>query len=251
MDHSLGMKPLLVLALVVLLAPAARAISFQVQVEPVVNGSGSLQVSGGAAKAFSLEWQNIGSVSCRARPRLDFYALNGSRLEWVTTVWGQEEPLMAGASADWKLYALLDEGDYTAFPAVYMCWERFALQPVTLSFPNMSQEGSLEIMDAVPDEGALRVTVRSPVAIDSVVLLSDAQPAGWLLGSAEADNVTAGEPRTLSIPYEAVGTGNGSRTPGRGEAAPGGGGGAGCRACRMRGGAAGQEGGPGRWKEVI
>ncbi len=211
-------SPLIVLvaAFLLLLAAPAYGVRFDVTVNPVIKGSlDFMRVKERPVQVFDIEWSNVGSVSCRARPRIDFYQefgqynqTNSSALRFVRSVWGHEENLMAGTFSRWRMYNLLEEGNYTAFPSIYMCGETFRLEPYGFRADNISaKEGALNIVNTVTREDGVDVYVTSSEDVDEAVLFSDEHPLGWVFESARIENLTAGETRVVKLGCEPVGYG--------------------------------------------
>ncbi len=180
-----------------LILPCAGALRMEVSVRESIQGHpAAFSLTNGPYQEFFIRWENIGSVNCMVRPRIDIYeaARNGSLGRLVHTAWGWEEPVMAGAWAEWRLFTALPEGEYAALLRTYFCHELFEEEPYLFTAPGYSEPGgiSLEVTETGP--GFVTISLSEEAA-----LVPNEYPSGWTFISGKAQE---GE---TSISYEAVG----------------------------------------------
>ena len=163
----------------------------------------------GPVQKFDVRWENMGSVNCLSRARIDFHEVegNGSLGGRVYTSWSSQEPLMAGESHEWELYSALPAGSYAAVLRIYHCNEIADQEPY---FFNVSGGGEPEDRLYIEVAGAHReyidVIVSSPSGAGGVVVLPAGYPSGWIFQAGYAGDISPGGTATARLEFVPVRT---------------------------------------------
>jgi hypothetical protein len=173
-----------------------QALGLDISVTESLTGHAAVfSLDNGPAQVFNLRWENIGSVNCRVRPRIDFYQDlgNGSLGERVYISWGSEDEINSGASHEWELLSSLPEGEYAAILRVTHCHEIFSHEPFLFSSPSHGEE-NLEIQGIEIHPDFVDVIVEAP---DGSVIIPEEFPRGWIF---EGSRVEQGRSRLGFVP---------------------------------------------------
>ena len=171
-----------------IMAGTSSALDMEISVKESIQGYVAwFSLSNDGYQAFSTGWNNIGSVNCLSRPRIDMYTLdaNGSLDRMVYTVWGQEETSFSGSSSEWTLFSGLPEGEYAAVLRMYHCNEIFEQEPYVFTAPGIAEGQDPAITEVQSGPGRLDVHVSG--STDAVVVPED-YPSGWIFQSARVED---------------------------------------------------------------
>jgi hypothetical protein len=184
-----------------LLAGQAVALDLEISVEEEVQGHAAwFSLSNGPAQIFNVRWENIGSVNCLSRPRIDFMRVmgNGTLGDLAYTAWGPEDRVLTGASREWQLYSSLPEGDYAAVLRVYHCNEIFEHEPYLFSAPGSEPGDEVSINGIEVHKDYLDVLVSG----NAEVVVPEDYPSGWIFQGGE---VRDGRARLHFVPVSLAG----------------------------------------------
>jgi hypothetical protein len=154
-----------------------------------------------ALQSFAIRWENIGSVNCMTRPRIDIYS-PGAGL--VHTAWGSQERIMAGQGHEWVLHSGLEEGDYSAILRVYFCNEILEEEPFNFSVQEKATPGGLSIDSVRVYKDYVEVSVRSPDGANGVAVIPEDYPTGWIFESGISGDLKPGETGLARLGYVPV-----------------------------------------------
>ncbi len=162
--------------------------------ESIQGHAAMLTLSNGPVQRFTLRWENIGSVNCLSRARIDFYALadNDTLEERVYTSWSSQEPVMAGQSHTWELYSNLPGGSYAAITMVYHCNELFEEEPYLFTVPGSEPVEGLYIDSIEVHSDYVDALVRGPGWAGGVAVIPEEYPGGWIFQSGVVDMAPGG-----------------------------------------------------------
>jgi hypothetical protein len=192
------------IALQPVMATDSTALGLDVSIKESITGHVAwFSLSNGPAQRFSVRWENIGSVNCLARPRIDFYESvgNASAENPVYTAWGSEDAVLSGGSSEWELYSSLPEGDYGAVLRMYHCNEIFEEEPYGFTAPGSTPGESLVIESVDVHRDYIDVIVSGDS--DGAVVIPEDYPRGWIFQSGVVEENTA---RLMFVPVSHVET---------------------------------------------
>jgi hypothetical protein len=156
--------------------------------ENVLGHAAWFSISNGPVQRFSARWENIGSVNCNVRPRIDIYGVadNGSLGDLAYTAWGSQEPVMSGGSQEWEIFSALPEGNYAAVLRTYHCNEIFEEEPLLFASPGGAGGSGLGVSSVDVHDGYVDVSVSGGQGRD-IAVIPESYPRGWIFQSARTD----------------------------------------------------------------
>jgi hypothetical protein len=206
-DDPMAVKWLvLILTFFCLLGLRAGAIGLDMSITENVEGySAWFSIDNGPVQRFQVRWENIGTVNCLVRPRIDiFHVQENGTGGLVYTAWGSEEPVLSGASREWSLYSDLVQGNYSAELRMYFCNEITENHLTSFSVAPDQEEGLVSIEQLVVQERYIDVTVRSGDYSGDVVVLPVEYPFGWIFVSSNETQVSSGRPSLARLSFVPV-----------------------------------------------
>ncbi len=183
-----------------LLVSLASGVRIFINVSPRIDGKVSLfNLSQHNPVFFTLHWENVGSVGCKVRMRVEVY----SEDKLVYVGWSREKELWPGAATSLLAYAFLEEGNYTVHPYVHHCYLVYDLPPKPLRVVNTSvKKGGVEIVEAKTYENYVKVKIKSTRDLERVVIIPKDYPLGWIFESTLVERIRTGEEREVKVYYE-------------------------------------------------
>ena len=188
------------LALLILIG-CARAVQVIVDIKGTINGrinffNFSLPLD--KPLAFYLDCENIGSVSCKARMRVDFFKDS----ERVYTAWSKEARLEPGASELLEAYYYPNsEGNYSAHVYLYFCNSIQEINQTNFTFvPRNLTSMPIEIKRASSTEDWVEIEF-VPRKNLSLIIFPSTYPLGWQFESLKVQ-ASANQTQKVRINYE-------------------------------------------------
>ncbi|RLJ09195.1 MAG: hypothetical protein DRP13_00825 [Candidatus Aenigmatarchaeota archaeon] len=159
----------------------------------------------GMPQEFLLNWENIGSVGCALRVRVDIY--NNETGEFVYTAWSKKIPLEPGAYNLFKAYWYPDVyGNFTAKYSVLLCNDIY--RGPELSFTvlpkNITQEKNniITLKKIENTKNNIKLEITANEDINNLFLIPENPPLGWAVEYGEINKIKKGETKILTINYE-------------------------------------------------
>jgi hypothetical protein len=201
MDYGLDIKLTFVISVVLLSIPLASAFDITIGITEEIDTSiFDINVIAGPPQKYSLIWQNTGSTSCQSRTRMEIYNTQNQR---VFTSWSGLKRLSPSQEAESRFYSNLPPGQYTLSIRIYHCNEVFEQEPINMSVSmEQAYTGTIDFISYSVREGFLDVSVRSDQDLDSVAIVPEGFPVGWIFSQGFIERLPAWETRTVTIPFE-------------------------------------------------
>jgi hypothetical protein len=204
------MKRAITLLILVIVSQAAYSIPLKINVPEVINGNKAYlqfeQTTNESPQIFLMDWENQGSVSCKARMRVDIS--NGTTL--LYTAWSREVPLEPGDHSELEAYYYPEApGEYQANISMYFCntirnvgnVSFISMPPQESGSVNNMAGSSLEIKE-MNTENYVELTIRSKENINSPVIISPrSYPLGWIFEGAKLEGIRENEEATARLDY--------------------------------------------------
>lgn len=176
-------------------ASLSAAINVQISVGETIGGRPGFTNSSVHAgyQEFMVVWENIGSVPCITRARMDLY--NSSGIAYSS--WSGQESMPSGKEAEFRLYSALPPGSYEARLRMYYCNEIMDAGISNISVPAYGKETNpIEIISLQAEDGELAIILRSSEEIKEVAVVPSRYPLGWI---AEGTKASLPANRTVEV----------------------------------------------------
>jgi hypothetical protein len=173
----------LLIAFIMVECGFAQEITVKVDVDKVISGKIThMNITTYPFVKIESIWENIGSVGCNVRIRID---VNG------TTSWSEEKGIWPGGASHFENLVYLDKGDYSARVRVYYCNEIEEYQNVTFSVDKTPERtGKVKIIDVKADKEDLYIKLELNQTAKEIIVIPVEYPTGWIFeyGSADIEN---------------------------------------------------------------
>jgi len=192
------MKKLFILVFLIL--PVTYAMIINVEIEDIVNGMSSYHnFSSSPFVSFVFDWENIGSVDCNARLRMDILDLNSSELY---TSWSKKVALAPGGGALLSTYYLPKKsGNYSATIKLYYCNDIYKISSFNFSFERPDFEELNLSLDIATTKNEIKFKIKPKEDLDKLYIIPENYPRGWIFDSLEINNLKKGEEREITLTY--------------------------------------------------
>jgi hypothetical protein len=202
------------LCLILAFSVAACAMPVDVNIPETIKGVSQYisyeRIVDAKPQQFLMDWENQGSVSCRARMRMD--VLMEDNL--VYTGWSEEKAIEPGDHSEFQLYFYPNiTGNYTATIFAYYCNTIEELKNASFSayVPGSEDKETREASNAsapAPFEiktsntnGSVEFRIRSKTTLSELLIVPAKYPLGWIAEPKKTGEITAGEEMTVDVPY--------------------------------------------------
>lgn len=157
----------------------------------------------GTPQEFLLNWENIGSVGCTVKTRIDIY--NNSTGEFVYTAWSRSVPIEPGAHHLFKAYWYPNQsGNFTAKYRVLLCNDIYEGPEVTFHVlpKNITQESGIQIKKIFNNQTSIQLQITSDKEIHDLLLVPE-YPLGWSVEYGYVPEIKKGQTKIITINYNA------------------------------------------------
>lgn len=194
------------LFLLLFAASGSAFILIDVGVHETIDGTApQVAASDGFPQHVDVTWENIGSVGCTARARVQYQ--NASTGKLVHEAWSTESKLWPGAFAEWRITTVLPAGRYTYSADVFHCSKRIQVDNGTLHSTGPQGHSTADTDVTLRTQTATRDTIHAYVtpgiAADMVHVVPTAYPPGWKVPSTTVTDLKADTINHISLPYTA------------------------------------------------
>ena len=193
------MKKLAILLFFAIL-PVTYAMIINVEIEDIVNGRSSYHnFNNSSIVSFSLDWENIGSVDCNARLRMDIQDLNSSELH---IVWSKKEVLAPGGGALLSTYYLPKKsGNYSATIKLYYCNDIYTISNFNFSFEKPEFKKLNLSLDVATTKNEIKFKIKPKKDLDKLYIIPEKYPRGWIFDSLEVKNLKKSKEKEVTLTY--------------------------------------------------
>ncbi|MEA3255767.1 MAG: hypothetical protein U9Q22_08045 [Candidatus Altiarchaeota archaeon] len=162
---------------------------------------------------FLMEIDNIGSVGCNFRVRIDVY----DGLQLIHTAWSEGVPLEPGDCSDFRAYFYPTyPGNFSAKVLIHSCNQitkgpvlNFTvIKPETEDVNKSSRlEGAVKKREdifeisAVNNKSSVGMKIKSTRNVTDLLIIPREYPLGWIVESGKIGNMQAGVEKTVEIGY--------------------------------------------------
>ncbi|MBN2094425.1 MAG: hypothetical protein JW727_00100 [Candidatus Aenigmarchaeota archaeon] len=180
----------------------ASAMSVDIEIMDALNGRSSfLEFNNTTAAYFSFDWENIGSLDCNARLRVDITDPEGR----VNSVWSREIPLAPGDSGLFEAYYFPKErGRYRAEIYMQYCNEFLRVSRFNFTYSPANQllsSGDLKI-SASSDEDEVFFSLDPKIDLTGVRIIPLSHPKTWIFEPAKVGEISAGTHKEAVLGYK-------------------------------------------------
>ncbi len=204
------MRRIGILGILLLISVVSAGIQITVSISGVIDGNIAYldvpNLVNNTPQKFLLDWENLGSVACRVRARVDVY----NKSELIYTAWSKEVPMEPGYHSSLEAYFYpTTSGNYTAKISVYYC--NLMEEKTNVNFTVIIAEKNvtnktiskaeipLEIKTR-STEDYVEMRIRAKENISNLLVIPRDYPLGWIFPSERID-INAGEEKVVRIKY--------------------------------------------------
>jgi len=189
----------IIFLLLLLMVPLSCALEINIGVNPELEGVlSNFEFTSGPVQSFSVTWDNIGSISCISRARIDFKR-NG---ELVHQVYSEESKVPTGKSVTWNLYSSLPKGNYTFYLFIDHCYGRFAFGPYNLTVVEEPPvDNWFEAQQISNTKDTITISVKSKQDTGPVVVVAEKYPQGWMFQSSVIEKLPKDVSKEIQLHY--------------------------------------------------
>jgi hypothetical protein len=196
----------LIFLLALLLVQSALAIKVDIEIKEVIDGNLAwVNITSTGVQKILIVWENLGSVGCETRARVDFYFHNQTtnKTERVYIGWSKAEPIRPGDSANLEVYSHLPEGNFTAKIRIYHCNEIFESKPYSVNVEKINSTPEiLSIVDVETFTDHVEVSVKSETNVENAIVVPSKYPLGWIFESGKIDSIAEGETKKIKLGFK-------------------------------------------------
>lgn len=189
-----------IFGLLIILPTAIYAMMISVEVEGNVEGRNTfLEFNNSSLISVGLDWENIGSIDCNTRLRVDILN-NSSR---VYTSWSRNYALAPGGGDFFEIYYLPDKsGNYSADVGLDYCNELVPIDSFNFTF-SKPKFGELDLpVKTSSTKSKITFVLEPDQDLKDVIIMPKEFPRGWIVNSARIKDLKKGEPKTVVLNYE-------------------------------------------------
>ncbi len=189
-----------VLGLLIILPTALYAMSISVEIESNVDGRNTfLEFDNSSLVNLKLDWENIGSIDCNTRLRVDILE-NSSK---VYTGWSKNSALAPGGGDFFEIYYIPDKtGDYSMDIKLDYCNELVPIASFNFTF-NKPEFGELDLpVKTSSTKSEITFILEPDRDLDNAIIMPKDFPKSWIVNSVKVDNLKKGEPKIVVLEYE-------------------------------------------------
>ncbi|UCD07202.1 MAG: hypothetical protein JSW41_05250 [Candidatus Aenigmatarchaeota archaeon] len=176
------------------------------EIEVLVSKSleGNLKVAGIQNDAgvieLSTEFHNTGSVSYKARVRMD--VLDGTKT--LFTGWSDKKMIVPGERKNFKIYwyRTNTRGDFPSTIRVYYGNEITEPKIVNLTVYTINTEDVFKIHDFKTYDDYLRFDLEANKTVNETIVFASEYPMGWIFEQVKIDEIKEGRSAEVIIPYQ-------------------------------------------------
>ena len=192
------MKRLVILSFLIL--PITYAMIINVEIEDIISGRSAYHnFSNASIISFNLDWENIGSIDCKVRLRMDILDLNSSNL-YVS--WSKEEILAPGSGTLLSAYYLPKKsGNYSATIKLYYCNDIYTISSFNFSFTKQEFKELNLSLNIATTRNQIKFKIKPKRNIDNLYIIPENYPRGWIFESLKLENLKKGEEKEIVLNY--------------------------------------------------
>lgn len=187
--------------ILIFLASVSSSLSqlvIRVDINETIHGKATfLNISSFPILKIFLFWENIGSVDCEARMRVDFY----NQTEFLYTAWSNMERVPPGSHADLETHWFYPfEENLTAKIRVYYCNEIFDVAEKKIEVKKIEPNKTvLEIVKIKDFKNSVEVSIKAKEEVRDVIIIPKKYPLGWIFEQAKIEKLE--KEKTARINY--------------------------------------------------
>ncbi|MBI4895557.1 MAG: hypothetical protein HY831_03625 [Candidatus Aenigmarchaeota archaeon] len=176
-----------------------------------INATDNTIVTEESFQKYLISWENIGSLSCRAKFGLYIFKGNNTNLSVFDNVkdleyvaWSKDYEAAAGSTITTELTSPLPEGEYKGDLRVYYCNEflRFGPYNISVKKSNGFDNSTIKINSVSYSDKYIEIKAISDKRLDKLYVYPLSYPFGWVLEQNVTDNIEANKEQTIKIGYE-------------------------------------------------
>jgi len=190
----------IIFGLLVILPMVIYAMAISVEVESSVDGRNTfLEFDNSSPISVKLDWENIGSVDCNTRLRVDILE-NSSK---IYTSWSKNSALAPGGGDFFEIYYLPDKnGNYSADVKLDYCNELVPITSFNFTF-SKPEFGELNLpVKTSSTKSEITFILEPDRNLSEVIIMPKDFPRGWIVNSVRVEDLKKGEPKTVVLEYE-------------------------------------------------
>jgi len=143
-----------------------------------------------------LEWENIGSASCKAIARVDIYNFTNSSLKFLKSFWSEEILINPGDHYPFKVSWYNNPGNYLAKVYINYCFREEKVRIFNYSVKEKPIEKLNITITGNGDEKEIRIKIETNKTLKNIYIIPKEYPTGWIVPSISLEKI---EPKSKEI----------------------------------------------------